>query len=289
MASHVEAIQGYILRPDEQGLHLRQLAESMSDQEPTTFAADSPESRQERVARAAETIARFVYLVWGPVGPEEYAPRTYDVLMRLQRRMRGMTPHTAWEYALSSLGDDIRGRLKKAGKITIDPDMETALTHRFFDSLEEHAYLHDVARKVMDLHWQRRHGPEAITAEEVRRSRGLAAPRGEAEMERHLERLAREALATYIEQANIGWGNIDDPSDPTVVLRDRMEIQLALGAKDTDTWEASAGRLADQIERRFGTSAARKEARAARAGWGALAHPHGTPPSHPAGPGEAEA
>jgi len=286
MASPVESIQAYILHPDQQGSHMRQLAETMAEAEPSQYRPDSAESCQERLERAAETIARFVYLVWGPVGPEEYTPRTYEMLMGLQRRMRGMPPHAAWEYALSALGDDIRQRLKKASAITIDPDMETALTHRFFDNLEEHNYLHDVARKVMDLHWQRRHGPEAITAEEVGRSKGVAGPRGQEAMERHLERLTREALATYIEQANIGWGNIDNPSDPTVVLRDRIEIQLALGAKNADTWDASAARLADQIERRFGTSAARKEARTARIGWGATEHPRGVDPSHPTTPGE---
>jgi hypothetical protein len=288
MATAVASIQAYILHPDQQGSHLCQLAETMAEGEPTKYRTDTAESCQERLERAAENIARFVYLVWGPVGPEEYAPRTYEMLMGLQRRMRGMPPHTAWEYALSALGDDIRQRLRKAGGITIDPDMETALTHRFFDNLEEHNYLHDVAHKVMDLHWLRRHGPEAITGEEVGRSGKVTGPRGQAEMEKHLERLAREALATYIEQANIGWGNIDNPSDPTIVLRDRIEIQLTLGAKSSDTWEASAGRLADQIERRFGTTAARKEARAARIGWGAMEHPRGVGPSHPAPAGEAE-
>jgi hypothetical protein len=282
MASPVASIQAYILHADQKGSHMRQLAEAMAEGEPSQYRQDSPQSYRERMERATETLARFVYLVWGPVGPEEYAQRAYEMLMGLQRRMRGMTPHTAWEYALSALGDDVRQRVKKADSITIDPDMETALTHRFFDNLEEHKYLHDVARKVMGLHWQRRHGPEAITTEEVGRPGRVTGPRGQAEMERHLERLAREGLATYIEQANIGWGNIDNPSDPTVVLRDRIEIQLTLGAKNADTWEASAGRMADLIERRFGTSAARKEARAARIGWGAMEHPHGDGPSHPA-------
>jgi len=54
---------------------------------------------------------------------------------------------------------------------------------------------------------------------------------------------------------------------------DRIEIQLNLGGKNVHTWEESAWRLADLIERRFGTPAARREARAARAAWGAADTP----------------
>lgn len=267
MRGPVEAIRLYVLHPDHNGLHLRELAERMADQEPSKLPSVTPALRQEKLQRAAEIVARFIYLVWGPAGPDGYAPRTYEMLTALQRRMRGMGPRDTWDYALSTLGNDIRQRLKKAANITIDPDMETALTHRFFDSLREHEYLHDVAEKIMDLHWKRRHGPGAITTEETGRSVGSSESRGDADMERHLERLAREGLATYIEQANIGWGNIDEPTDPAVVLRDRIEIQLNLGGKNAHTWEESAWRIADLIERRFGTAESRSQARAARAAW----------------------
>lgn len=278
MRDPVEAIRLYVVHPDRNGLHLRQLAEKMAEGMPGEGGYITAQSREQNVAGAAEPIARYIYLVWGgAAGPETYASRMYEILLSLQGRMRGMVPRDAWDYALAAMGEDIRLRLKKAGDITIDPDMETALMHRFFDSLDEHQYLYDVAEKIMELHWHRRHGPSAITTEELGRSGGGMALRGDPKLEKHLERLAREGLATYIEQANIGWGNIDEPFDPVIVLRDRIEIQLNLGGKNVHTWEESAWRLADLIERRFGTSAARREARAARAGWGA------------AGPGEAEA
>ena len=271
----VEAIRLYVLHSDRNGLHLRQLAEKMAEQEPAPRGYAHARARQEAIEKAAGTIARFLYLVWGLAGPDEYAPRMYERLMNLQRRMRGMDPNDTWDYALSAMGEEVRQRLRKAANVTIDPEMETALTHRFFDSLQEHTYLHDVVERIMDLHWTRRHGPGAITVEEFDRSAGRSTPRGSAEIERHLQRLAMEGLATYIEQANIGWGNIDEPTDPTVVLRERIEIQLALGGKDAHTWEESAWRLADLIERRFGTAAAREQARAARAGWNAVAPPPG--------------
>lgn len=272
MNDPVEAIRLYVVHPDRNGQHLRQLAEKLAESKPDADVFITAQSREQNVFEAAWPIARYIYLVWGgSAGPETYAPRMYEILLGLQGRMRGMVPHDAWDYALAAMGEDMRLRLKKAGDITIDPDMETALMHRFFDSLDEHQYLHDVAEKIMDLHWHRRHGPWAITAEELGRSRGINELRGDPEIEKHLERLAREGLATYIEQANIGWGNIDNVFDPVIVLRDRIEIQLDLGGKNAHTWEESAWRLADLIERRFGTSAARRQARAARAGWGAPA------------------
>jgi len=276
MSNAAEAIRLYVIHPDRNGLHLRQLAEKMAADEPGPKGYITAELRERKVAQAAAVIARFIHMVWGQSsGPETYAPRIYEILLGLQGRMRGMPPHDAWEYALAAMGEDIRLRLKKAGGITIDPDMETSLMHRFFDSLEEHQYLHDVAEKVMDLHWHRRHGLGAITTEEVGRARKTLELRGEEKIERHLQQVAREGLATYIEQANIGWGNIDQPYDPVIVLRDRIEIQLSLGGKNAHTWEESAWRLADLIERRFGTTAARREARAARAGWGAADTPGG--------------
>ncbi len=272
MRDPVEAIRLYIVHPDRNGQHLRQLAEKLAKSKPGEDDLITAQSRERDIVEAAWPIARYIYLVWGGgIGPETYASRTYEILLSLQGRMRGMVPHDAWDYALAAMGEDVRLRLKKAGDITIDPDMETALMHRFFDSLDEHQYLHDVAEKIMELHWHRRHGPGAITTEELGRSRGAMELRGEPKIEQHLERLAREGLATYIEQANIGWGHIDTPFDPVIVLRDRIEIQLNLGGKNIHTWEESAWRLADLIERRFGTMAARRQARAARAGWGAFA------------------
>jgi len=269
MREPVEAIQRYVLHPDHNGLHLRQLAERMAQSEAPEGAGAAPQGKQS-VERAAELLARFIYLVWGTSDPDEYAPWTYEMLIGLQRRMRGMEPHDAWDYALAAQSGDILLRLRKAQRITIDPEMETALFHSFFDSLAEHEYLHDVAQRIMDLHWQRRHGPGAITTEEIDRGTGSDKPRGDPEIEKHLERLAKEGLATYIEQANIGWGNIDNPTDPKVLLRDRIELQLTLGGKNAQTWEESAWRIADVIERRFGTRAARTKAREARAGWTAV-------------------
>jgi hypothetical protein len=274
MSNAVEAIRLYVIHPDRDGLHLRQLAEKMAANEPGREGFITAELRERKVAQAAEMIARVIHMVWGgSSGPESYSPRIYEILLGLQGRMRGMSPHDAWEYALAAMGEDIRLRVRKAGSVTIDPDMETALMHQFFDSLGEHQYLHDVAEKIMDLHWHRRHGPGAITTEEVGPARKSLELRGEAKLERHLRQVAREGLATYIEQANIGWGNIDHPYDPVIVLRDRIEIQLTLGGKNAHTWEESAWRLANLIERRFGTSAARREARAARAAWGAADTP----------------
>jgi hypothetical protein len=276
MSDATEAIRLYVIHPDRNGMHLRQLAEKMASNEPGRQGYITAELREQKVAQAAAVIARFIHMVWGgSSGPETYTPRIYEILLSLQGRMRGMPPHDAWDYALAAMGEDIRLRLAKAGGITIDPDMETALMHRFFDAVAEHQYLHDVVERIMDLHWHRRHGPGAITTEEVGPARKSLELRGEERLERHLQQVARDGLATYIEQANIGWGNIDHPYDPVIVLRDRIEIQLNLGGKNVHTWEESAWRLGDLIERRFGTTAARREARAARSAWGAADTPGG--------------
>jgi len=271
MMEPLDAIRSYVLNPDGRGLHLRQLAEVMGDSERSPELAGHRGMQEAKVAAAATVISRFIHLVWGLAGPEEYAPRTYEMLLRLRDRMRGMDDGQTWHYALTHLGRDIRQRLARAARLTIDPELETALVHAFFDDLQDHEYLHDVAETIMDLHWQRWHGPEALEFEQMGPNRNGVTSRGEVEIERHLKRVALESLATYVEQENIARGNIEEPTDPTIVFRDRLDIQAGLGAKDARTWEESARRIADQVERRFGTSAARRQARSARLGWKAVA------------------
>jgi hypothetical protein len=196
-----------------------------------------------------------------------------DMLLARQNRMRGMSPDSTWEYAISSMNDDIRIRLEKAAAFTLDPEMETALIHCFFDGLEEHDYLHDVVEHIQQFHWQRRHNPQLCLDEPVR-SGVPAGPRGDPVMERHLNRAAIESLATYIEQSNIVRGHIEEPTDPMIVLRDRIDIQQMLGAKNAQTWETSGRQLADRIETHFGTRHGRREARRVRGAWRDLARRH---------------
>ena len=68
----------------------------------------------------------------------------------------------------------------------------------------------------------------------------------------------------HIEHSNITRGNIEHPTDPTIILRDRIKIQLAMGGKDAETWEASGRQIANQIDTRLGTTAGRKKFRRAR-------------------------
>ena len=273
MQDAVEPIKQYVLAPDGMGSHLRQMAEQMARgdlAETRTGFAVRPHVYQSLLDRAAETIARFIHLVWAGSGPKEYAPRTFEMLRALQDRVRGMDPDSTWDYAIGALNMDIRSRLKRASAMTLDPDMESALVHQFFDSLDTHDYLHDVARNIMHFHWERRHSPDAATVEERTAGTVLAAARGDPVLEKHLERTAIESLATYIEQSNIARGNLERPTDPRIVLRDRIETQFRMGGKSAETWEASGRQLADHIERRFGTRAGRREARIARGGWKAL-------------------
>ena len=78
---------------------------------------------------------------------------------------------------------------------------------------------------------------------------------------------AAEKYTANVEQSNIARGNIEHPTDPTIVLTDRLKIQLAMGGKNAATWEASGRQIASQIETRLGPSAGRKEARRARHTW----------------------
>jgi hypothetical protein len=267
MSQAIDTILQYVLTPDNLGQHLRQMAEQMAkDMRRDDAAAYQPEDRFVLLRRAAHVLARFIHLGWGPVGPEEYAPRMLEMLLARQVRMRGMNPESTWEYAISSMNGDIRIRLQRAAAFTLDPQTETALIHSFFDGLEAHHYLHDVVQHIQQFHWQRRHDPQACLQQPVRSAVG-AGPRGEAVMERHLRRTAIEGLATYIEQSNIVRGHIEEPTDSTIVLRDRLHIQHMLGAKNARTWEASGRQLADQIESHFGTSQGRREARRARGVW----------------------
>jgi hypothetical protein len=235
-----------------------------------TSTMDSP-SQQRELETAAETVARFIYLLWGSAGPDEYGPRTYEMLMDLQNRMRGMCTEGTWEYALAAFGCDIRSRLKQAENVIIAPGTATTLRDQFFDGLGNHEYLHEVVREIMDLPWKQRRGLGAIPLDPIGGAKDVSISTGDPKMEQRLKWLASEALAMYIEQANIARGNIEHPTDPMIVLRDRIGIQQGLGGRDPRTWEESGSRIADLIKRRFGTAAARKEALASRVGWKSIA------------------
>lgn len=246
----------------------------MAEQEVSRAPAMDSHSQQQELETAAETVARFIYLLWGSAGPDEYGPRTYEMLMNLQNRMRGMWTEGTWGYALAAFGCDIRSRLKQAENITIAPETATTLRGQFFDGLGNHEYLHEVVREIMDLPWKQPRELEAILPDQISGSKDASIPRGDPKMERRLKWLASEALAMYIEQANIARGNIEHPTDPMIVLRDRIGIQVGLGGRDLRTWEESGSRIADLIKHRFGTAVARKEALAARAGWKSIAERH---------------
>ena len=271
MRDCVRAIRSRVLHPDHSCLHLRQLADNMAKQEVSRASTMDSHSQQQELETAAETVARFIYLLWGSAGPDEYGPRTYEMLVSLQNRMRGMWTEGTWEYALAAFGCDIRSRLKQAENITVAPETATTLREQFFDGLGNHEYLHEVVREIMDLPWKQPRGIGAITLDQIGGSKDASIPRVDPKMDRRLKWLASEALAMYIEQANIARGNIEHPTDPMIVLRDRIGIQAGLGGRDPRTWEESGSRIADLIKRRFGTAAARKEALAARVGWRSMA------------------
>lgn len=273
MKDVLTAIKQYVLNPDNAGSHLRQMCEKMADEDLASARVDHAlgELRDWLLDRAADIIACYIHLVWNGAGPAQYAPRTLEILQQLQGRVRGMASDCTWAYALDTFNTDIVSRLNRAASMTIDPDLETGLLHHFFDDLNQFEYLHDVARNIMHLHWQRRHCPDSPTPARRGKMGVPVGPRGTATVERHLKRAAIEGLATYIEQSNIARGTIEDPVDPVIVLRDRIEIQLALGGKNAETWVDSGWQLADHIEARFGTSAGRKEARLARGLWKAIA------------------
>lgn len=122
MRDSVRAIRSCVLYPDHNNLHLRQLAENMAEQDVSRAPATmDSHSQQQELETAAETVARFIDLLWGLAGPDEYGPRTYEMLISLQNRMRGMWTEGTWEYALAAFGCDIRSRLKQAENITIAP------------------------------------------------------------------------------------------------------------------------------------------------------------------------
>lgn len=275
----LSAIKQYVLNPDDAGAHLRGMAERMAEDDGALARAplaDREEIRRECLDRAAEAIAAFIHLAWGGAGRAEYARRSYEMLCALRDRMRGMDPQATWQYAVDALNVDIQARLRRADHFFLDAEGEKELVNHFFDHLHEYDYLHDVAEGIKRLHWERRHSPESPdpACDADGRTAVLRGPRGDRKIEKHLERAATEALATYIEQANIVRGMVENPTDTAVVLRDRVNIQRELAAVNEHTWRESGGRLADAIESRFGTRAGRREARLARARWKALARRH---------------
>jgi len=274
MHKTIEQIKQYVLEPDLKGMHLRAMVDKLAEQETARDPGPyppTPEVQDQCAQGAAETIAAYIYLVWVGAGPDIYAPRTYEILQNLQDRMRGMEPALTWNYALTTYIADIIPRLRRAKALVTDPAKEAELISHFFDSLDEYEYLHDVARDVMQLHWDRRHDPDAPGADEAHRAGTAGKRRGEPIVEEHLRRAAIEGLATYILQGNIARGHIEEPADPRIVLSDRIEIQVRLGLKNAETWEASGWKIADRVDRRYGSKEARHRARIARGGWKAMA------------------
>ncbi len=275
MDETIRKIRQYVLDPDLQGLHLRTMVDKLAEQEMARRPEPYPlpdAAREACVREAAETIAAYIVLVWFGAGPDVYAPRTYDILRGLQDRMRGMDPDSTWDYAVTTYIADICPRLRRAESLATDPAKEAELIGHFFDALDEYEYLHDVARHVMQLHWDRRHDPNAPGAEERRRVGTAGGQRGDAAVEEHLRRAAIEGLATYVLQVNIARGRIEEPADPRIVLSDRIEIQLRLGGKNAETWERSGWEIADRVDRRYGSREGRRRARLARGGWKAMSH-----------------
>lgn len=275
--NELKEIKRYVLSPDSRGEHLRQMAEAMAaDLVEGTHVPHSErdEARSICLEKAAEAIARFIHLAWGGAGAPEYAARTQAMLCALRDRMRGMNPDATWHYAVAALNVDIQSRLRRAERLMLDAEGETELVHHLFDGREEHHYLNDLAQYIMHLHWERRHSPDSPEVTRTQRKNIPVASRGDPVLEKHLERVAKESVATYIEQSNIVRGMMENLTDTGVLLRDRIEIQQTLGGINARTWEASGRQLAEVIEARFGTEAGRKEARLTRARWKALARNH---------------
>jgi hypothetical protein len=249
------------------------MAEYMADDElrhANVPIEDREEARRAFLDNASQAIAGFIHLAWGGAGMAEYARRSYGMLCALRGRMRGMNPEATWQYAIDALNADIQARLRRAEHLVLDGRSEKELISHFFDKSKEYDYLHDLVSHTMHLHWERRHGPGSPAASQPAKRSIPVGSRGGRVMEKHLERAATEAVATYIEQANTAWGLVENLTDTTVVLRDRINIQRELGAIDQQTWDASGWKLAGFIESRFGTQVGRKEARLARARWKSL-------------------
>ena len=273
MNETIRKIKQYVLDPDPSGLHLRTMVDNLAEQEMARRPESYPlpaSAREACVQEAAETIAAYIALVWVGAGPEVYAPWTYEILRNLQNRMRGMEPEFAWDYAVTAYIADIRPRLRRAESLATAPAKEAELIGHFFDALDEYEYLHDVARDVMQIHWDRHHDPDTPGAEETHRVGTAGRRRGDAAVEEHLRRAAIEGLATYILQANIARGHIEEPTDPRIVLSDRIDIQWRLGGKSAETWEQSGWEIADRVDRRYGSKEDRHRARLARGGWKAM-------------------
>jgi len=266
----VKQIEQYILAPHENGAHLLQMARSMADEELRLYIP-RPEDRHDAqgaaIEKAAETIATFIYLAWGGAGLQEYAKRTYEMLCALRDRMSGMHPEARWQYAIEALNVEILARLRRARNLVLDSARENELLRHFFDNLREYDFLHDLVRDIMDIHWQRRHSPHSPPETRTTQPNAPIGPRGGPILEKHLERAATEALAAYIEQANITRGVVENLADPSILLRDRVNLQRVLGAYDQQAWAAAGRQLAEHIESRFGTRAGRREARLSRARW----------------------
>ena len=134
--------------------------------------------------------------------PQEYAPRTLEILLRLQGRMRGMDPDSTWDYAIDAFNTDIVSRLARAGNLAVAPDLRDGVDPSL---LGQHQRPY-----VSAQHRQKHHGsctgsggtapiPSWLNA-------GRPAVRGPTRwgvLERHLQRSANEGLATHIEQSNI--------------------------------------------------------------------------------------
>jgi len=286
MEAVLQGIRQYVLNPDHRGSHLRQLAEYMGRMA-WESDGDKPrgqkwqEARDFYIEKAAEQVAGFIHLGWDGAGHEEYAPRTFELMRAYQDSVSGMSLDTRWnDYALPKMANEIGMRMRLAGQLAIEAGAENALVKHLFDELDDYAYLHDLVGQVEHLHWQRKHSfgfkawladhPEHPLYPSLGRKHYPWGDRKDPAVEEHLRRIAIEGLVIHIEQSNIVMadGNILNPADPTIVLRERVGLQdRYLGGRNAWSWEESGWKVANRIEDSFGTTEGRKAARRARLGW----------------------
>jgi len=286
MEAVLQDIKQYVLNPDQRGSHLRQLAEYMGK---LAWENDAGKPRGERwqevrdsyVEGAAEQVAGFIHMGWDGAGPDEYAPRTFEIMRDYQDSMSGMDLDTRWnDYTLPKMANEIGMRMKLAEKIAIDAKAENALVRHLFDDMDEYSYLHDIVGQLEHLHWQRKHSfgfkawlmdhPEHPLYPSLGKKHYPWGDRKDPAVEEHLRMIAIEGLAIFIEQSNIVRpdGNILNPTDPRIIYKERISLQdHHLGGRNALSWEESGWRVANRIEDSFGTTEGRKAGRRARLGW----------------------
>ncbi len=226
------------------------------------------------IRTARHQFAVYLLMVWGDAGKQYYEPWAHRFMTEMAENAirAGHHNESAFDrFAVWNFSGIVLDRIARAADIKIDDELEQKLRSEIGSARQD--YLKRAVDKLKYVHWIGHHHPDCAEAEEMRCEGYPVGYRNETDVEKHLDEMAVSAMAPYVIQRNIAHphGNLENPYDHGIVLRDMVSIQEKMGrGKSEETWNEAALHLANRIDSRFGNSEKRELEESIRRVWVSL-------------------